>query len=152
MLDVPGDDIDWEDREVDYDAYAYISKQREAQRQAELEVAKTNEAEIKAERERKGAERRAQHERRTAWSIQTDRRDKREVRRDKKEKKKDWEYKELQPGKQVKKGMVEEFLENKNAAPESGSDDDEDMDAEYKQLKKGDKEEEPSGSMFDDLS
>lgn len=153
----PGDDIDWQDAEVDWNTYAYASKARESQRQAELATAVTNADQIRADKELKAQERQAQKERQSAWSVQKERKEKRDVRREKNEKRKDKLHAEERLVRPVKKGMVEAFLERAKQTPgqtSDDSDDDEDMDGEYKAMKKEGKTQEATGggNIFDDLS
>jgi len=156
LPEVPGDGISWQDRELDWNTYAFTSKPREA---ARLEALKAQDPEtIAAEREKAAQIRRANAERASAWSVQKDRKDKRELRREKKDRKKDWEAR-------VEKAQAFGGVRTHDAKEEDGAVDD--FADDYKELRlqaKSKKLDRQAGAewkaptaavkagMFDDLS
>ncbi|KAJ9097290.1 hypothetical protein QFC21_004959 [Naganishia friedmannii] len=149
----------WQDRDMNWDEFAYVSKTREAQRLAELKEAESKKDEIAAEREQAAKARREMAEKRVAWSVKKDRKDRKDVRREKKDRKKDWEAREA---KRVEAEDVEPTttLDKPTAAQGSGpaafdAEDDDEMD-EYRDAKKSKKEHHGGNmiqsDMFDDLS
>ncbi|KAJ9119671.1 hypothetical protein QFC22_003381 [Naganishia vaughanmartiniae] len=146
----------WQDRDMNWDEFAYVSKTREAQRLAELKEAESKKDEIAAEREQAAKARREMAEKRVAWSVKKDRKDRKDVRREKKDRKKDWEAKEA---KRLEVEAGEHTLDKptaqSSATVASDGDDDDEMD-EYREAKKS-KKEHTGGNMiqsdmFDDLS
>lgn len=106
------------------------------------------------------AKRRIQAEMREAWSVQKDRKARREERRDKRDAKKKWEWEKAQAdGEGGEVSMVEAFKRKKRE--EGASDDEEEDRKEYKALKREVQEEKTSkqggkkakvvGGAFDDL-
>ncbi|KAJ9110795.1 hypothetical protein QFC20_002836 [Naganishia adeliensis] len=145
----------WEDRELNWDEYAYISKTREAQRLAELKELESKKDEIAAQRAQQAKERREKAEKQVAWSVKKERKDRKDVRREKKDRKKDWEAREQKKQEAEAAGTGEAAAKNEAPAEESG--DDEDIDEEYREAKKSRKDDQNGGnmvqsSMFDDLS
>lgn len=167
------EDIPWEDAELDvsslliahriirltpaiqWDTFAYVSKTREAARLQALEEKKSAPAPSESDR----AKRRIKAEMREAWSVQKDRKGRREERREKRDAKKKWEWeKEQAEGEGREVSMVESFKRKKRA--ELDSDQEEDQ-KEYKALKRevqeekmskqGGKKEKVVGGAFDDL-
>ncbi|ORX33657.1 ATP-dependent rRNA helicase SPB4 [Kockovaella imperatae] len=149
------EETSWEDADVNWDAFAYTSKQREAARQmALLEKAQTLK-ERNEEREEK--KRKAQAEMRAPWSEQKEKRAKKEIRMEKRDKVKaeEWERHLAEGGEDI--GPVEAF---KRASKKNEGGGEEDA-VEYQSLKKELKAEkqarkarvndEGGGGMFDDL-
>ncbi|KAJ9127620.1 hypothetical protein QFC24_001030 [Naganishia onofrii] len=147
----------WQDRDMNWDEFAYVSKTREAQRLAELKEAESKKDEIAAEREQAAKVRREMAEKRVAWSVKKDRKDRKDVRREKKDRKKDWEAKEAKRSEaEAAAGPTSDKpTAQGSAAVTSDGDGDDDMD-EYRDVKKSKKEHSGGNmiqsDMFDDLS
>ncbi|CAK9783409.1 DEAD-domain-containing protein [Cutaneotrichosporon oleaginosum] len=157
----PADDVPqlaWTDAEVEWDALAYADKKREAQRQAALaeKAAKRASGELEAERERERKKRKVRAELNSAWSVQKDRRVRKEERREKKDKKAEAAW-----ARRIAEGLVEEDAPapEKRATKRKVKEDSEEEDFadEYRALKKevrstrGRAEKKEAAGMFDDL-
>lgn len=150
--------VPFTEAEVDWDNYAYASKQREAARQAELATKAANREKDAEEREKRAKKRKIEKELRSAWSNQKERKVARLDRREKRDlkKKREWERKQLEAGEEVTR---EEVQLSKKKRKEQAEDDD-DWEGDYKALRKEVDEERTSrkgnkkdniGGMFDDL-
>ncbi|KAJ9110473.1 hypothetical protein QFC19_001599 [Naganishia cerealis] len=147
----------WQDRDMNWDEFAYVSKTREAQRLAELKELESKKDEIAAERERAAKERREMAEKRVAWSVKKDRKDRKDERREKKDRKKDWEAKEAKRLEAEAAAAASHKPTVQGSAPAvSEGDDDDDMEDEYREAKRSKKENNGGNmvqsDMFDDLS
>ncbi|RSH94612.1 ATP-dependent rRNA helicase spb4 [Saitozyma podzolica] len=162
------EDVGWEEADVNWDTFAYASKSREAARLAAIEAKQTRPHEGQGNRDGVGAEkkRKIRAEMREAWSEQKDKKARREERRTKKDNKKqaEWERTQAEGGdKEV--GLVEEWKKSVGMQEKKKKVVDEEMEAEYKSLKKEVKEEKAArkaraeekaqgglgGGMFDGL-
>lgn len=156
----------WSDAEIDWDAFAYTNKTREAARLAALANKRAKGTDVAADAEQ--TKKRVRAEMREAWSEQKDRKARREERRVKKDTKKQKEWEREQAAGQGEVGMVDAFMRARAAADGAGevkskvrSEVDREMEAEYKAMKKEVKEERVAkrakreektvGGMFDDL-
>lgn len=132
------EEIAWKDAEVDWDSFAYLAKNKEVARRAELVKNESRPPRSEQYDEMK-KKRKIQAEIREAWSEQKDKKARKEDRRSRKDKKKRAEFEQMQAeGGEV--GMVEAFKRSK-AKVESVSGEGAEIDNEYKVLKKEVKEE-----------
>lgn len=147
--------------------FAFSNKTREAERLLALAKAAETAGPDAIKRSAELAARKDRMMKQTAWSVQKDRRERRDERREKRGRKKDWELRvkrgEAVDVKRVKgdKEDEKEDVEDRNGNG-SESEQDEDMEKEYKAMMAEDKEEGSSrkikggggnsGSMFDDMS
>lgn len=150
--------VPFTEAEVDWDSYAYASKQRETARQAELVTKAANREKDAEEREKRAKKRKIENELRSAWSNQKERKVARVDRREKRDlkKKREWERKQTELGEEVTK---EEVQLSKKKRKEQAKED-ADWEGDYKALRREVDEERTTrkgnkkdniGGMFDDL-
>lgn len=150
--------VPFTEAEVDWETYAYASKQREAARQAELVTKAANREKDAEEREKRAKKRKIEKELRSAWSNQKERKVARLDRREKRDlkKKREWERKQIEAGEEVERAEVQLSKKKRKEQAE----DDDDWEGDYKALRREVDEERTSrkgnkkdniGGMFDDL-
>lgn len=150
--------VPFTEADVDWETYAYASKQREAARQAELVTKAANREKDAEEREKRAKKRKIEKELRSAWSNQKERKVARLDRREKRDlkKKREWERKQIEAGEDVERADVQLSKKKRKEQAE----DDEDWEGDYKALRREVDEERTSrkgnkkdniGGMFDDL-
>ncbi|ADV25323.1 ATP-dependent rRNA helicase SPB4 [Cryptococcus gattii E566] len=162
--------IEWEDAEVNWDTFAYASKQREASRLATLAQRAESHSSNDAARAEARAKRKIKAEMREAWSEQKERKVRKEERREKKDAKKKYEWElEQANGEGDRQSNLADIAkaqaERKKKREREEESWDEEMGKEYKSLKQEIKEEKSvrksskggmggggiGGGMFDDL-
>ncbi|OWZ26337.1 ATP-dependent rRNA helicase SPB4 [Cryptococcus neoformans c45] len=162
--------IEWEDADVNWDTFAYASKQREASRLAALAQRADNQSSNDAARAEARAKRKIKAEMREAWSEQKERKMRKEERREKKDAKKKYEWElEQANGEEDRQSdlanIAKAQAERKKRKEREEEGWDEEMGKEYKSLKREIKEEKSvnksskggaggggiGGGMFDDL-
>ncbi|WWC87839.1 uncharacterized protein L201_002733 [Kwoniella dendrophila CBS 6074] len=173
--------LDWQDEEVDWDKFSYLSKTREQARLITLEKKQNEKPKTEKEIEELKAKRKIKNEMKESWSEQKERKLKKEERHDKRDKRKQaqWEIAQAEAqanGDDVSLGPIatlraskkQKKLENNNNTNNDdayGEDEDENemdkMGTEWKSLKKEMKSEKnerkskkqlnTGGGMFDDL-
>jgi ATP-dependent RNA helicase DDX55/SPB4 len=160
-LEEDPEQLAWTDAELDWDTFTYASKARETARLAALaeKRAKASDPAVAEERAAERKKRKIRAEMREAWSVQKDRKTRKEDRRDKKDNKRkaEWERKRAEEdGTDV--GPMPEVRKKKAKAVQS---EDEDMEADYRSLKrevheekktkKGNQDTKVAVGMFDGL-
>lgn len=148
--------VEFAEADLDWNTYSYVSKQREAARQAELVTREANREKDAEERDKRQKKRKIEQELRSAWSNQKERKAARLDRREKRDlkKKREWERKQIEAGEEIERAEVQ--LKGKKRKEEE----EEDWEGDYKALRREVDEERTSrkankqdnvGGMFDDL-
>jgi ATP-dependent RNA helicase DDX55/SPB4 len=157
--------VPWTDAEVDWDTYAYTDKAREAARKAAAteKAAKATDPEREKERAAERQKRKIRAELNGAWSVQKDRKVRKEERRDRKDARKqaEWERMRAEQGDEAAGAAPEPTARRAAKRKVEESSDDEEMDADYRSLKREVHEEKAAKKvnksakvavgMFDDL-
>ncbi|TXT10944.1 hypothetical protein VHUM_01695 [Vanrija humicola] len=129
--------VPWTDAEVDWDTFAYASKQREAARVVALAEKKKKREETGADDEARRKKRKIEAGIREAWSNQKERKARREERHDKKDKKKQAEWERKQAAGEATEQDAPVLRAKKAKAKKEDSDDsDDDMGEDYRALRR----------------